>query len=143
MKKHIIDLDAPAVIPGLGTVYEWQVAEHRPGGQFEWDPTKIDLWLSSTQQNKTYPLLGEELRQEVVNQPVFNANLLDYLLANQELIPEKWKGKDVCFWGTIYLFPDGSLGVRCLIWSNGWAPFGYRLFDKFFDHRHPAAIRVQ
>jgi len=139
VKKHIIDFDVDPFIPGLGTVYEWKVVEHRPCGQFEWDSTKIKLWLSSIQQTKI-PLLGEDLRQEIASQLVLNANVLDYLLANQELIPIEWRDKDVCFWGTTYQFPDGSFGVRCLIWSNGWAPLGYRSFDEFFDNRHPAAV---
>jgi len=38
-----------------------------------------------------------------------NANVLDYLLAHPELIPEDWKNKYVFFWGTIYRYSSGGL----------------------------------
>jgi hypothetical protein len=37
------------------------------------------------------------LREELIARPVFNANLLDYLLKNPHLIPAEWKGKDAFF----------------------------------------------
>lgn len=55
-------------------------------------------------------------RPNLADKPVLNANVLDYLLARQELIPAEWKGKAVFFWGAIYRYPDGNLCVRRLYW---------------------------
>jgi len=113
IKKHLIDLDADPFCPD-----GWKVAEHRKGGQFEWSPTKVKLYLSPNQQNGQ-TINGDKLRQELTKEAVMNANVLDYLLANQCLIPEEWKGQATFFWGTIYRGADGSLCVRCLSWSGG------------------------
>jgi hypothetical protein len=51
-----------------------------------------------------------------------NANILDYLLENQELIPESWKNIIVFFLGTQYYDPLGNICVRYLCWfgEGGW-----------------------
>ena len=91
---HLIDLDANPFIP-LG----WKVNEHRKNGQFKWDPSKVKLYLSKEQQVRGWPE-GNLLRRELVGKPVYNANVLDYLLKNPHVIPEEWKGKSIFFWGT-------------------------------------------
>ncbi len=113
-KEHIIDLDADPRIPYDG----WKVEEHKKGGQFVWNPAKVALFLSKKQQDGN-SIEGNKLRKEMNDQPVYNANLLDYLLDNPHLIPEEWKGKAVFFWGTIYRSSGGSLCVRYLVWGGG------------------------
>lgn len=122
--RHIIDLDASPFVPE-----GWKVEEHKQGGQFEWDPTKVALHLADGQQNG---IVGTELRKLLEGQPVMNANLLDYLLKNPQLIPEDWKGKAAFFWGTVYRFDGGRLCVRYLLW-NGSVWFWCRswLVDSF------------
>ncbi len=140
--SHVIDCDTDPFIPN-----GWRVEEHKKGGQFVWDPTKVELYLSKSQKDgKT--IEGNKLRKELENDPVFNANLLDYLLKNPHLIPEEWKKdekgntRDIFFWGTIYRDSDGSLYVRCLYWCDGqwnwrcgWLGFGW-------DDYAPAARRA-
>jgi hypothetical protein len=109
---HLIDLDADPFVPN-----GWGVVEHRRGGQFEWSPEKVRLYLSPSQMDRKV-ILGFKLRKELVNESVLNANVLDYLVANPHLIPEEWKGKAIFFWGTIYRRPDGRLRVRCLYWDG-------------------------
>lgn len=133
--KHIIDCDANPYIP-LG----WKVEEHRKGGQFEWDPSKVALYLSAAQK-KGPGISGNKLRKELRSQPVLNANVLDYLLANPSLIPEDWKGEAVCFWGTIYRRVGGVLYVRCLGWS-GERLHGACHFVSGYWGGCPAAVRV-
>lgn len=114
---YIVDLDADPFCPD-----GWTVDEHRKGGQMEWDRTKVALYLSAGQQDGKW-IKGDKLRMELKEKPVFNACLLDHLLAHPELIPESWKGKAVFFWGTIYRSrsPGGDLDVRCLYChGDGW-----------------------
>lgn len=131
--NHLINLDAKPFVPN-----GWKVEEHRQGGQFAWDKAKTGLYLADRQKSGT--IVGNELRKVLKDQPVLNANALDYLLANPHLIPEEWKGKYVFFWGTIYRSSGGGLYVRCLCWDDGrwrWGSFwlGYGWFGGF-----PAAV---
>jgi hypothetical protein len=115
---HIIDLDADPTLPFKGT----RVEMHSKLGQFKWDPAKVQLFT---------PMNGlsvgpEELRKYLATQPVFNANMLDYLLQHPALIPESWKKSEetgqpirVYFWGTIYRGSDGLLFVRYLTFDDG------------------------
>lgn len=109
--ERLINCDADPFVPE-----GWEVEEHIKGGQFQWNPNGIKLYLSKKQQNGS--IEGNKLRKELANEPVLNANILDYLLAHPELIPEEWKGKYIFFWGTIYRYSDGRLCVRCLYWSG-------------------------
>jgi hypothetical protein len=129
----LIDCDAAPFIPD-----GWSVEAHKKGGMFKFNAEKISLYLSEKQ--KKGSTKGNDLRKELTNQPVLNANVLDYLLAHPELIPEKWKGKCIFFWGTIYCRSDGDLCVRCLHWDGsrwGWR-YGWLAFD--FGSGSPAAL---
>jgi hypothetical protein len=132
---HMIDCDADPFIPDGLTV-----EEHRKGGLLDLAKTKIALYLTKGQ--KKGRVVGNDLRKELAGQPVLNANVLDYYLANQHLIPEEWKGKAVFFWGTIYRDRVGHLYVRFLYWSGvGWRWHHYWFgFDWRDDN--PAAVRA-
>ncbi|MDI3496082.1 MAG: hypothetical protein PWQ35_103 [Patescibacteria group bacterium] len=108
---HLIDCNANPSTPA-----GWLFEEHKRNGLFEFDPAKVFLYLSEKQKKGT--ISGYDLRKELRNKPVMNANVLDYLLAHIELIPEEWKGKFVYFWGTIYRYSIDSLYVRCLLWDS-------------------------
>jgi hypothetical protein len=69
-----------------------------------------------------------------------SANVLDYLLAHPESIPEDWKGKWVYFWGTIYRNADGSLYVRFLFWHGGRWVWDYSWLAGDFRGSRPAAV---
>lgn len=133
--EHLIDLDANPFTPN-----GWSVPEgfHQKGGQFKWDASKVRLHL--TAQQKKGAIEGNKLREELKGLPVFNANLLDYLLKHPHLIPEEWKGKYVFFWGTIYLKSGGDLWIRYLylrgdawVWSSHLLPYDWGAND-------PAAV---
>jgi hypothetical protein len=117
--KHIIDLDADPFVPDGFTI-----EEHTKGGQREWDPAKVSLYLSPNQQDGK-SITGDRLRKELTGRPVFNTLLLDFLMANRQLIPDSWKYKAVIFWGTIYRDPDGDLYVRYLCWRDGQWDWDY------------------
>ena len=132
--KHIVDMDADPYIPD-----GWKVESHKKQGNLEWDATKVQLYLSRQQQGDKY-IEGNKLRKELESQPVLNANLLDYLLAHPELIPEEWKGKYTFFWGTVYRYSGGDLCVRFLYWDGrSWYWF-YRWLDNYFSSSCPAAV---
>ena len=124
---YLIDCDADPFIPS-----DWSVDEHQKGGQIQFDSSKIELWLAKDQQ-KSKSMEGNKLRKELQSRKVLNANVLDYLLAHPELIPEEWKGKCLFFWGTIYRRSNGHLYVRFLYWFGdrwrwvgGWLDDGWR-----------------
>lgn len=131
----IIDCDADPFVPD-----GWRVEEHIKGGQLEWNPAKIQLYLSKHQQCGV--ISGSKLRKELKDQPVLNANVLDHLLAHPEIIPEEWKGKTVFFWGTIYRYSGGLLIVRCLGWGGSqWVWSSCWLDDDWYD-KNPAVLRT-
>lgn len=134
VRKHIIDLDAAPYCPD-----GWEVVEHVKGGQFEWDPAKVKLYLDEAQRSGS--IKGDELQKRLKTKPCFNANLLDYLLANPHLIIEEWKGQYVFFWNTVYRSSDGRY-VRYLCWDGG----RWRWVDHWLDRQwygfSPAAVHA-
>ena len=123
--RCIIDLDAPPIV-----AYHWhQVRKedqlpNAAHGSWPWNPSQLELWLSPKQITH-----GSEsvdiILAELSSLPVANAHVLDFLLKNQDLIPEKWK-KDslgitryIEFWGTIYREADGRMSVQSLFWYDG------------------------
>jgi len=132
-EQNLIDCDSAPFIPK-----GWLLEEHRRNGFFEFDPAKISLYLSRKQ--KIGSIGGHDLRKDLSDKPVMNANVLDYLLAHPEIIPEEWKNKYIFFWGTIYRYSDGSLYVRCLDWvGSGWG-WHYVWLDLGFNSDGPAAL---
>ena len=130
--EYLIDCDVNPFIPGL------TVEEHKKGGMLKFNPEKIFLYPSEKQ--KEGSIGGHDLRKELADKPVMNANVLDYLLAHPELIPEEWKGKCIFFWGTIYRDSDDLLCVRCLQWKGCKWWWSYRLLDFNFFSDYPAAL---
>ena len=140
--EHLINCDAAPFVP-----QGWEMAEHRKTGIWKWDPAKVAFHLSKRQERGSF-IEGNKLLKELEEKPVLNANVLDYLLAHQELIPESWKKDEngniryIFFWGTIYRRSGGRLGVRYLYWDGcrwhwdcGWLAGGFR-------DQNPAALRA-
>jgi hypothetical protein len=132
--KHVIDCDENPFVPG-----GWSAELHIKGGQLEWDPVRAILYLSEGQQDGKW-IQGHKLREELKDKSVFNANLLDYLLAHPELIPEEWKDQLVFFWGTVYRSRDGVLYVRYLEWDGGRWYWYFHWLDYGFSSDCPAAV---
>lgn len=132
--EHVIDLDAYPFVPN-----GWKVEEHQKGGQFKWNASKVALYLSDGQKNGKW-IVGSKLREELKGQSVYNANLLDYLLKNTHLIPEKWSDKFIFFWSTIYRNSDGGPYVRCLYWDGDWWRWSYDWLVGGWNSSRPAAV---
>ncbi|MDP2641422.1 MAG: hypothetical protein Q8P39_02690 [Candidatus Yanofskybacteria bacterium] len=133
-KGHVIDLDADPFCPN-----GWTVEKHVKGGKIEWDPARVALYLPEAQRGGK-AIQGTQLRKELEGKLAYNANLLDYLLAHPELIPQEWKDKAVFFWGTIYRNPDGGLSVRYLYWYGGRWYWFFHWLDYDFGSSNPAAV---
>ena len=140
--EPLIDLNADPFVPrGLA------VERHQEGGFFKWDPKAVEPFIVG-QQKKGIINGNKLLRTELEGRPVFNANLLDWLLEHPHLIPEDWKHDEqgrsrfIFFWGTIYRRLDGLLYVRCLAWDRDRWYCGTYWLGSDFDSRHPAAMRV-
>lgn len=133
---HIIDTDiAPFVPSGMS------LESHIGHGLWKWAPDLIQLFLSE-RQKKNYQE-GNQLRKVIEalkGRMALNANVLDYLLAHQELIPGSWKGKLVFFWGTIYRRSDGKLYVRYLHWDGSEWYWNDCWLGSYFRSDDPAVL---
>lgn len=129
---HIIDCDTIPECPR-----EYEVFEHNKIGQLEFDYTKIQLYIISDQ---TTPdgLPGYIIWEQLKGKLTLNVNVLRYLLDNPEIIPIQWRGKIICFWGTIFCDTyNNNHMVYCLHvgldgsvwWDERW--IGYRFFEEF------------
>lgn len=132
--EHMIDLDADPFVPE-----GWKVEEHKKGGKWKFDPKRVKFHLSKSQTGIN-TVTGNELRKELANVPVMNANTLDWCLAHPEFIPEGWKGKAVFFWGTVYRNSVGDLCVRYLYWDGGRWDWHYLWLENHWSFDFPALV---
>lgn len=132
---HLIDSDAAPMIPN-----GWKVEEHKKGGQLTFDVSKVGLYISTRQTEDDKWIGGNDLRKELADKPVLNANVLDYMLAHPELILDVWKGKHLFFWGTIYRDSGDNLCVRYLCFLDGRWLWDYYWLGNRWDSSSPAAV---
>jgi hypothetical protein len=113
---------------------KWSLIEHRKLGIITWDKERQAQALYYSRNQKLKPKEGKppkateghQLRKELEQLPVLNANVLDHLLEHQELIPDTWRKLVVYFWGTLFYGQDEKdIIVRCLGYQDG----------KFHDNR--------
>jgi hypothetical protein len=131
--EHLIDLDADPFVPE-----GWEVSDHRKGGLFKFSHSNVELYIvpdyrhvKSTIASSyvAHPEYGGDDDKARCSGKNLNANVLDYLLAHTELIPEEWKQYEfIYFWDTSYhevgKSPHSS-SVRYLRrtkdgWTWGW-----------------------
>jgi hypothetical protein len=140
--QRLIDCDTSPWCPD-----GWSVVEHCKGGQIEFDPAKVELYLSTGQHGEK-TVEGKKLRREIKFKfkSVLNACVLDHLLANPHLIPESWKVDEqgrtrfIYFWGTVYRDSDRSPCVRCLYWDGGRWAWRYGWLGYHWSDLCPAAV---
>ena len=143
--QHVIDCDANPFSPWANDGFT--IEEHQKGGQWKFDPKQVKFFLASGQKDGKV-IEGNKLRKELAKKSVFNANVLDYLLAHPELIPDEWKTdgngntRYIFFWGTVYRNRDGGLYVRFLCWSDDGWDWGYSWLGNDWDGSNPAAVRA-
>ena len=139
---HVIDCAvAPFVPEGWMVAPANEQIASRFTGEIVWGPetTPVAFHLDAGQQGDGR-VVGNELRKRLAGQRVLPANVLDYLLAHPQLIPESWKGQYLFFWGTVYRDAGGGLCVRDLYWDgDAWDWDCFWLVDDF-DSSNPAAV---
>ncbi len=120
----LIDCDADPFVPeGL------TVVEHNKGGMYRFDSKKVALYRSEGQKKRR--IIGTDLKEELTDKSVLNANVLDNLLAKPWRIPRIWIGKDIDFWGTTYSHPKYGLCIRRL--SYDYYRFKWKWFYHYLD----------
>lgn len=123
----------------------WTIEGHRRGGNLKFDPKQIKFFLTRDQRaGKTVE--GSKLRKELAGKDILKANVLDYLLAHPEIIPDEWKTDEngdircIFFWGTIYRNSGGNLFVRYLYWNDNRWSWNYLGLGFDWYGFHPAAV---
>lgn len=113
--KILIDSDADPFVPK-----GWKVYKHHRGGIIKWFPDKGKIY---TPDERKYGggLRFSDLEKELKQNRVLNANVLDAVLKDPQLIPPEWwcafganGDTAISFLGTIYLAGNGDQVVRCL-----------------------------
>jgi hypothetical protein len=140
--RRIIDCGVSPHIP-----QDWKIEQHRNQGFLAWDPKMTFFWTAKRQLPVDDAVTGHAIWEEIKNLPsALNANVLDYLLENQAIIPKEWReNTHPVFWGTIYRGPTNHLYVGELSWQH--ADIGYwqrdyiRLECAFFANS-PALMRL-
>lgn len=134
MPKHIINTNAAPKFP----YGDWKVKKHTKMGKLDWDKIKVELYLS--EKKKDGYIKGEDLLKELEGKNPLNANVLEYLLEHQELIPEEWKGRYIFFFGTVF---QSLYGDRCILFlcfdGRGWRQNGYWL-GNVWSRNCPSAL---
>lgn len=130
--SNFIDLDAAPFIP-----HNLKLVEHKKGGIWSWD--QEGLCFYHEEQNRRQ-VTGNGLHPYINNLSVLNANALNFILHRSWLVPEKWKNKVICFWGTIY---NGGKGhcVRFLSWDGFKWVEGLFWLDDVLGPNHAAALK--
>ncbi len=125
LSKYIIDLYKDPFCPDA-----YKISRRIKGGQFVFDPEKIGLYVHERQ--KSGVIFGSSLMKELLGsgEVLFNANLLDFFLENQGLIPSEWNSLKamIAFWGTEYQNVSGTRFIR------------YMYFDNSLDHEWKGAF---
>lgn len=142
-----VDFDKLPTVPDGWTILpDYEQLPNRIKGQVEFYVKKVGLHLDEDQEDSIdegqrgyHVIEGNKLRKKLKDVPVYGAQLLDFYLANQHLIPWLWKGGGVIFfWGTIYRDVDGVLCVRCLYLNWCKWHWSYRRLDSFWGFKNPA-----
>jgi hypothetical protein len=142
--RRLIDCDAKPFIPHGWSIHPEDQLPNVVCGAIEFDPAKVAFHLDDAQKKGT--IVGNKLKEKLAGKTVYGAQVLDYLLANTNLIPDSWKTDEkgqiryVYFWGTIYRASGGSLCVRSLYWGGGRWFWGNDWLDNWFGGQYPAVL---
>lgn len=139
--EHIINLNAkPCLFQELP-----RVKNHHRGGMFKWSPDAVRL---RPPQGLNGEISGHKLYEELSDQNLINANLLDHFLDHPRLIPKKEWGLEkqgftrrVFFFGTVYFDMNRVACVRYLYSSERIARSSYRSLDLMWSEYDFVLVR--
>lgn len=115
LTQHIINCDSmPRFAP-----FVRGLKSHKKGGEIIFDSSKIKLYNPICIESSKIVSIESVLKKVKYskNPAVLNANVLDYLLDNQEIIPDSWSDSwsdEIFFFGTVYRFTSGEPCIRTL-----------------------------
>jgi len=136
---QLIDCSADPRIPPDIDINGLELEEHRRTGVLVWHPEAVTLYLSERQKGGGC-IDGDPIREELRDKPVLNINVLDFLLAHQRLIPKAWRGKLICFWGTVYS-RQNVIFIPALSYEHGkWVALLLNPVDNFWNEKAPAVM---
>jgi hypothetical protein len=147
-----VDLGAKPRLPFDGAIVESHIGEgvvtleKRENGLLYMDGRNISLTLSKSQLKNNY-VRGYEVRDELMGEPLLNANILDALYQNPQLIPWYWEkapSRHIShnfFWGTIFRNSQHYLYVRELFLDHrGWCSTYRSLDTRSWSEEWVAAV---
>jgi len=141
--ENEIDTGRSARIPDWAT----GVHEHDTSlGVIRWNKEKYKDALFFSKRQIAGKRIGlNELLQSVKmeNIQVLNINVLDFLLANKDQIPDEWKGKNIFFLGTIFNEKGGRQSVCYLEWDGSDWVSDHHWLDFELLARMPAVRLVE
>jgi hypothetical protein len=119
----------------------WVTVSPYPASDEDSRPESIRLFQSRVQQQgRTIPVA--EFAAELDWGSVLSAIVLDELLSHPDVIPLKWKGKAISFWGTRYRDDVGEIAIRYLFWNGiAWDWYFHHLND-LLDAHCSAALHI-
>jgi hypothetical protein len=136
-QQNAINLNSHPFVP---SEFSGILSHRSMDGVWVFNPQEVVLWTSKNQ-CRTGGIRGTRLRGELRGKRVLNANVLDFLLAHQELIPKEWRGKSIYFWGTIYVDSRGNSVVRCMYYhSSGQWDWYTNNLREHWSNNDPAAV---
>ncbi len=142
--QHIIDLDADPFIPEGWSIMRKDQIVSRARGMWELDPNLMSLSRATEQSSRD--LQGHDVKRILarMQRRVLPANVLDYLLAHQGLIPYDWqltRPRDIFFWGTVYRDASHRESVRYLFFTAGeWLAYYRSLHYHYFSNDFAAFL---
>ncbi|MEI7512405.1 MAG: hypothetical protein WCK01_03025 [Candidatus Uhrbacteria bacterium] len=119
--QYVIDCDSPPFVPSK---FASRMAKDEVGnrliGKVEWSRDMARLHQHPRLKNPTmfYMVRVVDLMKDLKDRTVLPANVLDFLMDHQELIPVDWQDMYVLFLGTVYRQNGTSPFVRGLHYED-------------------------
>lgn len=150
-EEYVIDFNSQPEIPEGYEIRPRDQIVGRLKGKCVINPKNLRLYLAEGQgifRNSEF-IYGPELKKDLKGKRVVGAQLLDFYLKNQHLIPEEYKNHMTDFWGTLYrhiessqLMKKPAICFRSLIWfpeQKIWQD-QFIMIYSVFDNKSPALI---
>ena len=114
-----------------------RIVEHIKNGMVIFNPDNFYLYPGGVA--KIGLISGHNLKNTLRDQTLYNANFLDYLLENQELIPKEWTNELIPFLGTVFTYAHLETNDKTELWyvrcltkiGRDWTWCWMRLKDHF------------
>ena len=130
---HIVNCDAPPCLMSGVMIYH-----HKKMGMLNIIPEMIKLYSyygGDIHDSRVEEILLGEAKSSLLEDFGLNANVVDYLYNNQQIIPESWKGKKIYFFNTVFKPREGSCYINYLEWQwwHGCNPLWIVGQEHFFS----------